>query len=64
MSKQSNTNGVLFSRPHGGYRLAKQTAWGEEYVAFAYTASEAWEKLARVTGRTVRELMAMQLNRV
>jgi|DEB19_MinimDraft_2_1074335.scaffolds.fasta_scaffold105498_2 hypothetical protein len=60
----SNINGILFSRPHGGYRLAKQTTWGEEWVAFAYTAQEAWERLARITGRTVRELKAMQLTRV
>jgi hypothetical protein len=60
----SNINGILFSRPHGGYRLAKQTTWGGEWVAFAYTAQEAWERLARITGRTVRELKAMQLTRV
>ena len=40
----SNTSGILISRPHGGYRLAKQTEWGDEYVAFAYTAAEAWKK--------------------
>ena len=60
----SNIDGILFSRPHGGYRLAKQTAWGDEYVAFAYTAQEAWAKLARITGRTVRELKSMQLTRM
>lgn len=59
-----NINGILFSRPHGGYRLAKQTPWGDEYVAFAYTAAEAWSKLSRITGRTVRELKALQLTRV
>ena len=52
----SNMNGVLISRPHNGFRLAKQTTWGDEYVAFAYTAKEAWERLARITGRTVAEL--------
>jgi len=60
----SNTTGILFSRPHGGYRLAKQTAWGDEYIAFAYTAAEAWAKLARITGRKVRELKGLQLTRV
>ena len=57
----SNINGILLSRPHGGYRLAKQTPWGEEYVAFAYTASEAWQRLAKITGRTVLELKTLQI---
>jgi hypothetical protein len=60
----SNITGILLSRPHGGWRLAKQTSWGDEYVAFAYTASEAWAKLARITGRTVRELKNMQVTRI
>lgn len=60
----SNLNGILMSRPHGGFRLAKQTTWGDEYVAFAYTAAEAWSKLSRITGRTVRELKALQITRV
>ena len=55
---------ILFSRPHGGYRLEKQTAWGDEYVAFAYTAAQAWQRLAAITGRTVRELKAFELRRV
>ena len=61
---RSNIDGVLISRPHGGFRLAKQTAWGEEYVAFAYTAQEAWERLARVTGRAVHELKMLPATRV
>ena len=60
----SNINGILLSRPHGGLRLAKQTSWGEEYVAFAYTADEAWAKLSRITGHTVIELKRMQITRV
>ena len=60
----SNINGILFSRPHGGYRLAKQSADGEEYVAFAYEAGEAWARLARITGRSVTELKALPLTRV
>ena len=60
----SNINGLLLSRPHGGLRLAKQTSWGEEYVAFAYTADEAWAKLSRITGHTVIELKRMQITRV
>ena len=60
----SNLNGILMSRPHGGFRLAKQTTWGDEYVAFAYTAAEAWNKLSRITGRSVRELKSLQITRV
>ena len=60
----SNIEGILLSRPHGGLRLAKQTSWGDEYVAFAYTDAEAWAKLARITGRSVLELMGMQVTRV
>ena len=60
----SNITGILLSRPHGGFRLAKQTSWGDEYVAFAYTAADAWAKLARITGRSVPELKSMQLTRV
>ena len=61
---KSNTTGILISRPHGGYRLAKQTEWGEEYVAFAYTSTEAWKRLARVTGRSVQELKTMPITKV
>ena len=61
---KSNTTGILISRPHGGYRLAKQTEWGEEYVAFAYTSTEAWKRLARVTGRSVQELKTMLITKV
>lgn len=57
----SNINGVLLSRPHGGYRLAKQTSWGDEYVVFAYSLNEAWERLASRTGWTVSELKSMQI---
>ena len=60
----SNIEGILLSRPHGGFRLAKQTSWGDEYVAFAYTAVDAWATLARITGRSVRELKSMQITRV
>lgn len=59
----SNISGILFSRPHGGYRLEKQTSWGDEYVVFSYSAQEAWEKLARITGRTVRDLKSLQITR-
>ena len=62
--QRSNLDGILFSRPHGGYRLAKQTTWGEEYVAFAYTAEEAWGRLAKITGRTVQELKGLRITRV
>ena len=61
---KSNTTGILISRPHGGYRLAKQTEWGEEYVAFAYTAAEAWKKLSKISGRTVSELKSMKVTKV
>ena len=44
----SNTSGILMSRPHRGYRLAKQTEWGDEYVVFAYTAAEAWINYPRL----------------
>ena len=64
MTTTSNISGILLSRQHNGFRLAKQTTWGDEYVAFAYTAREAWERLARITGRTVRELKEMQVTRV
>ena len=64
MTQRSNLGGILFSRPHGGFRLAKQTAWGDEYIAFGYTASDAWRRLAAITGRTVGELKAMQLTRM
>lgn len=57
-------NIILFSRPHGGFRLAKQTSWGDEYVAFAYTAIEAWQRLAKITGRTVSELKSIELRRM
>lgn len=60
----SNMNGVLISRQHNGFRLAKQTPWGDEYVSFAYTAKEAWERLARITGRTVSELKNLPATRV
>jgi hypothetical protein len=60
----SNTTGILLSKPHGGFRLAKQTSWGDEYVAFAYTAKEAWAKLSKITGRSVRELKSLQITRV
>ena len=60
----SNLNGILMSKPHGGFRLAKQTTWGDEYVAFAYTATEAWKRLAAITGRSVSELKALQISRV
>lgn len=60
----SNINGILISRPHGGFRLAKQTSWGDEYVVFAYTAAQAWIKLSRITGRTVQELKGLQISRV
>lgn len=60
----SNTNGILMSKPHGGLRLAKQTTWGDEYVAFAYTAKEAWAKLAKITGRTVAELKSIPITKI
>ena len=60
----SNTSGILMSRPHRGYRLAKQTDWGDEYVVFAYTAAEAWKKLSKITGRTVSELKSMKVTKV
>ena len=60
----SNTSGILMSRPHRGYRLAKQTEWGDEYVVFAYTAAEAWKKLSKITGRTVSELKSMKVTKV
>ena len=62
--QRSNLDGILFSRPHGGFRFAKQTTWGDEYVAFAYTADEAWARLAKITGRTVPELKGMRITRV
>lgn len=60
----SNINGVLLSRPHGGYRLAKQTSWGDEYVVFAYSLNEAWTKLSNVTGRSVAELRRLQITEI
>ena len=64
IQQSSNLDGILFSRPHGGFRLAKQTTWGEEWVAFAYTAQEAWVRLAKITGRTVQELKGLRITRV
>jgi len=61
---RSNVSGVLMSRPHGGYRLALQTEWGDEYVSFAQLPSDAWEKLSRMTGREVSELKRMPLTQV
>ena len=61
---RSNIDGILISRPHGGYRLAKQTLWGDEYVAFSYTAKEAWERLARITGRSVIALKRLPATQV
>ena len=61
---RSNLDGVLISRPNGGFRLAKQTAWGDEYVAFAYTAQEAWERLSRITGREVRDLKRLPVTQM
>jgi hypothetical protein len=55
---------ILFSKPHGGFRLALQTSWGDEYVAFDYLVADAWRKLARITGRSVTELKTMQLRRM
>lgn len=52
------------SRPHGGWRLAKQTPWGDEYVAYANTPAEAWSRLSRITGRSVKELKALPMTRV
>lgn len=60
----SNLNGILLSHPHGGLRLAKQTPWGDEYVVFSLVASEAWAKLAKITGRSVAELKALPITRV
>lgn len=54
-------DGVLFSRENGGFRLAKQTSWGEEYVGFGYSIEDAWRRLSAVTGRGVAELKALPL---
>lgn len=62
--QRSNVGGILLSRPHGGFRLAKQTDWGDEYVAFAYDLQEAWKKLAQITGREVSELKRLALTQV
>jgi hypothetical protein len=61
---KSNLNGILFSRPHGGYRLAKQSEWGDEYVAFSYDHKEAWQQLSKITGRGVTELKSLPITRV
>lgn len=57
-------NIILLSRPHGGYRLAKQTTWGEEYVAFAYASKDAWQKLSNITGSSVTQLKSLDIRRV
>ena len=57
-------NIILLSRPHGGYRLAKQTTWGEEYVAFAYASKDAWKKLSSITGYAVIQLESLDIRRV
>lgn len=58
----AGTNGVIISRPHGGFRLAKQTPWGDEYVVFSYSAAEAWTRLSAITGRSVAELKRMAVS--
>ena len=62
--QRSNVNGVLISYPHGGVRLAKQTPYGDEYVTFAHTNCQAWNNLARITGRSVDELKRLPLTRI
>lgn len=62
--QRSNVDGILLSRPHGGFRLAMQTDWGDEYEAFAYDLQEAWKKLSRITGREVAELKRLALTEV
>lgn len=61
---RSNLRGVLMSRPHGGIQLAKQTEWGDEYVAFAQDAITAWNRLSGITGIAVDELKRLPLTRV
>lgn len=63
MNQASNINGILFSRPHGGYRLAKQTSWGDEYIVFSYDLQDAWRKLSKITGRGVSELKALPITK-
>jgi hypothetical protein len=55
---------IFFSRPYGGFRLVKQTTWGDEYAAFAYCVHEAWRKLSKITGRSVAELKNFPLHKV
>jgi hypothetical protein len=62
--QRSNLEGILYSRPHGGWRLAKQTECGDEYVVFDYDQAAAWRKLAQVTGRLVRELKNLPMTRM
>jgi hypothetical protein len=57
-------NIILLSRPHGGFRLAKQTAWGDEYVAFDYVSEDAWMKLSNITGLTINQLKSLEVRRV
>lgn len=57
-------DGILLSRERGGFRLAKQTPWGDEYTGFGYSVEDAWQRLAVVTGRGVAELKALPLVRI
>ena len=59
----SNAKGVLMFVESGGYRLELQSEVGE-YSAFARAPQDAWERLSRITGRSVEELKRLQLTRV
>jgi hypothetical protein len=61
---RSNLSGILMSRPHGGFRLAKQTPDGDEYVAFAHSITDAWNRLSAITGFSSDELKRLPLTRV
>ncbi len=60
----SNLTGILMTVESGLIRLAKQTAYGEEYVATATDASTAWHRLSRITGTPVGDLQRLRLTRI
>lgn len=60
----SNVSGILISTESGSVKLAKQTDFGEEYVACAPDAATAWERLARITGSSVLELKRLRITKV
>lgn len=51
---------ILWQRISGGIECRLQTDYGDEYVAWGADMTQARRRLARVTGRSVQELQAME----